>query len=188
LQYSVSHGLAYVIVVSLFAHRSGAHVNPAITLVHVLARRLGLLVGLMYFAAQSEFVCVCFCVCVCPDTAAVLGALVGAGFVDAMTGDRNAGSLGVQDPSSTFTNGENFGWEFFAVFVVVLVYMRNVNWRATPAGQFASDHGVFVYGAAITAVSLMAVRTLRFELGRGKKFFGGGAKQRAPISWLHVVG
>jgi glycerol uptake facilitator-like aquaporin len=159
LQYSVSHGLAYVVVVSLFAHRSGAHVNPAITLVHMLARRLGLLVGLLYFAAQRlEKIFFFFHLGFIDVVLAVLGALVGAGFVDAMTGDQNAGSLGVQDPSTTFTNGENFGWEFFAVFILVLVYMRNVNWRASPPGQFASDHSVFVYGATITAVSLMAVR------------------------------
>ncbi len=46
------HGLAYVVVGSVFAHRSGAHMNPAITLALVLTRRCSLLRGLGYIGLQ----------------------------------------------------------------------------------------------------------------------------------------
>ncbi len=84
--------------------------------------------------------------------------MVGGAFVDVMTGNVDATPLGIQPIYATLSEGEAFGWEFFAVFVVVLVYFRHVNWHAEPAGQFASESGALLYGASITAVTLMAVR------------------------------
>ncbi len=52
LEYAVTHGVAYLVLSSLFAHRSGAHMNPAVTLAQLVTRRIGPLVSVVFIGMQ----------------------------------------------------------------------------------------------------------------------------------------
>ncbi len=86
--------------------------------------------------------------------------MTGAAFVSVMAGRATAiNTVGMVPAHGELEPREAFGWEFFSMFVVGMVYFRHVNWHYTsPAGQFATEAGLWTYGMAITVASLMAVR------------------------------
>lgn len=49
---ALAHGLTLVFVICAFGHISGAHINPAVTLGFVVARRISVSLGIAYAAAQ----------------------------------------------------------------------------------------------------------------------------------------
>jgi len=52
LEVALAHGLVIAVMVSALGHISGGHFNPAITFGFLLTRRISLLLGLAYWAAQ----------------------------------------------------------------------------------------------------------------------------------------
>ena len=55
LQVALAWGFAYATLTQTFAHLSGAHMNPAITLSFLVTRRISLRVAIIYIAIQSKW-------------------------------------------------------------------------------------------------------------------------------------
>eukprot|EP00911_Craspedida_sp_UC1_P000219 UC1_evm2s165 len=100
LQTAAAIGMAYATLVHAFAHISGAHMNPAITVALLAARKIYVLQAFVYIIAQ------------------ILGAMAGAGILDAVTGMSKYANLGATSVPTDVTSGEAFGMELILTFVL----------------------------------------------------------------------
>jgi aquaporin-4 len=154
---ALAFGLAYAAILYCVRNVGDAHLNPSITIAMLITRRSSPISGLIYIVAQ------------------MLGALIGAGLVYALTasayrqgGTRGGGGVGDQPvggihlppeywwpggctvPSEHTTEGQAFAVEMFAtfffVFVVFAAYDKTKAERLTPAAPFIVG---LTYSAAI---------------------------------------
>ncbi|MBZ5501802.1 MAG: aquaporin [Acidobacteriia bacterium] len=134
---ALAYGLAVALMTSAFAHISGAHLNPAITVAQWVSRRMGTWTGLCYCAAQ------------------LAGALAGAALLAAILPDTLWRPVGLGTPNLTtdFTRAHGMLLEGVLTFVVVLVAF------AKPMDARGLSHQVaaFAIGLTVAACSLVGV-------------------------------
>ena len=124
---ALAHGLAIFVAVCAFAHISGAHFNPAITIAMAATKRIALVDGLAYIVAQ------------------ILGGAAAALLAQYAYGD--AWTAGVPALAATATSTQGILVEAIATFALVTVVMGvAVDGR----GTFAAVAGLPI-GLVITA-------------------------------------
>merc|ERR1711959_88987 len=122
----VMNGLMLIVIIWMTAEWSGGHVNPAVTAGLMISGNCEIVAGILYMVVQ-------FC-----------GALIGAVLTSAMS-SMEFNNCGGADPEK-LSDGESFGWELFATFVLVwTVHMTAVS--KPGAGNTAP----FAIGLAIAA-------------------------------------
>merc|ERR1712093_120957 len=122
----VMNGLMLIVIIWMMAEWSGGHVNPAVTAGLMISGNCEIVAGILYMVVQ-------FC-----------GALIGAVLTSAMS-SMEFNNCGGADPEK-LSDGESFGWELFATFVLVwTVHMTAVS--KPGAGNTAP----FAIGLAIAA-------------------------------------
>jgi MIP family channel proteins len=128
---AVAYGLATGVMVTAFAHVSGGHLNPAVTVGLWVTRRIGTLQSIFYCLAQ------------------LLGSLAGAYLLAAIIPDQawRPIGLGTPDLATDFTRWHAMALEAAMAFVVVLVYFATV---LDERGAFDKVAG-FGVGLAVTA-------------------------------------
>ncbi|MBU6347887.1 MAG: aquaporin [Actinomycetales bacterium] len=124
---ALAHGLAIFVAICAFAHISGAHFNPAITLAMAATKRISLVDGLAYIVAQ------------------LLGGTAAALLAQYAYGD--AWSAGVPTLASTATLTQGILVEAIATFALVIVVMGVA---VDQRGTFAAVAGLPI-GLVITA-------------------------------------
>eukprot|EP00051_Salpingoeca_urceolata_P014120 m.178844 g.178844 ORF g.178844 m.178844 type:complete len:286 (+) comp17986_c1_seq2:1837-2694(+) len=135
---ALGFGFAYTTMSHIFGHISAAHMNPATTLAFLVARKIGM----------SQFVCYI--------VAQLLGSLIGAGVLDAVTGGDDLNDLGVTRVSDALTSGEAFGLEFVITFVYVITLFSIIDPEHVRRGSL--QVGAHNHGFAAAAITLFAYK------------------------------
>lgn len=107
---ALAYGLATAFMVTAFAHVSGGHLNPAVTIGLWVTRRIGTLQGLFYCLAQ------------------LLGSVVAAYLLVAIVPEQvwRPIGLGTPDLAMDFTRWHAMALEAAMAFFVVLVYFATI--------------------------------------------------------------
>ena len=134
---ALAYGLAVALMTSAFAHISGAHLNPAITVAQWVSRRMGTWTGLCYCAAQ------------------LAGALAGAALLAAILPDTLWRPVGLGTPNLTtdFTRAHGMLLEGVLTFFVVLVAFA----KTLDARGLSQQVAAFAIGLTVAAGSLVGV-------------------------------
>lgn len=137
VQIALAFGLTYAVITHCFAHISGAHINPVVTLALLVTRKIKMARAVCYVGAQ------------------ILGAVVGAAILDSVTGEEDMASLGALRVSSSLKSGEAFGLEFMLTFMLVVVIFATIDPERLVAGSVNS--GPLHIGLAVTAAHLFGL-------------------------------
>lgn len=89
LQISMAFGLAIATLIQSFGHISGTHVNPAVTVAFFVGNQISIFRLLFYVAVQ------------------LIGAIVGAGMIYALTPSKVHGTLALNDVSLLICSGND---------------------------------------------------------------------------------
>ncbi len=100
---AIAHGLAIAILVSATARWSGGHINPAVTISAVVTRKIGVIKGVMYAAAQ------------------LTGASIGALLLAAVIPDASEGTLGAHALGPGISASAGLVVEIVLTFILVFV-------------------------------------------------------------------
>ena len=137
VQIALAFGLTYATITHCFAHVSGAHINPAVTTALLVTRKIKLRLAASYIVSQ------------------MLGAVVGAAILNAVTGYDEMASLGALRVAPSLKSGEAFGMEFMLTFVLVVVIFATIDPERLVAGSVNS--GPLHIGLAVTAAHMIGV-------------------------------
>lgn len=163
---ATAHGLAFAIMVTIFAATSGGHLNPAVTLSAWVGRRIESSDAAGYVVAQ------------------VLGALAGAGLLRAIFSEAQWRISKIGTPSMAAGLGDGKGLLIEAVFTFFLclaVWGTGIDERGSKVGGFAIGLTLFVsilVAGSLTGAGLNPARFL------GPAILGGGLSDW----WLYVLG
>lgn len=170
LAVAVAFGFVLVMVVYAFGPVSGAHVNPAVTLAMVIARRQPLAEAVGYWAAQVVGAVL---------GAAVLKILVSAGGVTDQTG--SLGANGFDNGHIGLAGALVFEVVATAVFVLVILLVTDKAATVGAAGLAigASLTAIHAWGIPLDGTSVNPARSL------GPALFAGGTALSQV--WLFVL-
>ncbi|XP_069089417.1 aquaporin-2-like [Pleurodeles waltl] len=127
LQIALTFGLGIGTMVQTMGHISGAHLNPAVTLSFLVGSQISLLRAVFYIMGQ------------------MLGAVVGAALLYALTPEAVRGSFGVNMPNSNVSAGQAFAVELILTLQLVLcVFASTDSQRTDNVGSPALSIGLSV--------------------------------------------
>lgn len=109
LQIAICFGLSVGTIVWSIAHISGGHINPAVTLALLAARKISLAKAVFFVIFQ------------------LVGAVVGAGILMGLTPKDLRGGLGLTTVSEKIDPGMGVGVEIFITFVLVLTVFASID-------------------------------------------------------------
>jgi len=144
---ALAYGLATAIMVSAFAHISGAHLNPAVTIGCWVTKRVGTIQAIFYCVAQ------------------LLGGIAGAYLLTAIVAEQiwRPIGLGTPDLPSDFTRWHAMLLEGVLAFVLVIAYFATIlDERGT-----LNKVGGFAVGLAVSAEVLAATAFLGGTVATG---------------------
>ncbi|KAH1030035.1 neurogenic protein big brain [Dendroctonus ponderosae] len=149
---AITSGFVMMFLTQFFAHVSGAHVNPAVTIAMGLIKRISLLRTCMFMISQCG------------------GAIAGAAFLYGVTvpgyhGYQENLSSAVGHPSNIFTSWERFGIELTLTFLVVFSYLISMDTYRKYIGTSA-----ITIGATYCACSLVFMPYLNPARALGPAF------------------
>jgi len=109
--YAMSFGLTVYAVASSIGDVSGAHINPAVTFSMILTGNIAVIQGILYMVVQF------------------IGGIAGAGFLYAMTGEKNYnGGLGL---NPVLPEASGFFYEMFGTMFLVFVVFNTAIWASS---------------------------------------------------------
>lgn len=141
VQISLAFGLAVATAVWNLAHVSGGHVNPAVTIAMLCARRISVVRAALYVFAQCA------------------GAVAGAAALAGLTPMALHGGLGTTTVSSALTKQQGFGVEVVITFVLVLTVFACCDSKRTDLNGSAP----LTIGLSVTLCHLFAVSPVFFS-------------------------
>jgi aquaporin TIP len=165
---ALAYGLATAIMVTCFAHISGGHLNPAVTIGLWVTRRIGTL--------QSVFYCV----------AQLLGSIAAAYLLVAIVPDQiwRPVGLGTPDLATDFTRWHAMSLEAAMAFIVVLVYFATI---LDERGAFSKVAG-FAVGLAVMANVFVAAPFVGASAANPARSFGTALASRhwqnSGVYWI----
>lgn len=177
LTISLAFGFSVGTIVWMIGHISGGHINPAVTIGLVAARRITIIRGVLYIGAQ------------------VLGALIGAAILGALTPGDNP-SLGhctvtrpVLDVDGTvLTPGINtlqaFGVELMEGFILVFVVFSSIDANRTGLGGSIP----LTVGIAIAMCHLWAIKLTGSAMNPARALGPAILRDDLGDQWLYWAG
>jgi MIP family channel proteins len=169
---AIAYGSATAIMVTAFAHISGGHLNPAVTIGFWVTKRLGTIQSVLYCVAQ------------------LLGAVAAAYLLTAIIPDQAWRPIGLSTPDlgPDFTRWHAMVLEGIMAFILVAVYFATV---LDDRGAFNKVAG-FAVGLAVAADVLVAApflgasavnpaRTLATTLASRHNWHGHGVFWVGPL-------
>nr|ACO10737.1 Aquaporin AQPAe.a [Caligus rogercresseyi] len=134
---SIAFGISVASAAQAFGHISGCHINPAVTIGLFFGRKIGLLKGLLYIAAQ------------------LLGGLSGAFILYLISNKsvRGASRIGMTAIDANLSPFQGFAVEFFITFILVLVVFG----AAGDENNDVKGSPPLAIGLSITACHLLAI-------------------------------
>ena len=144
---ALAHGLAIVALVSATAKISGGHLNPAVTFAAILTRRITVIKGLMYVAAQ------------------LIGAVIGALLLAVAVPDAVEGTLGAHALGPGVSAGIGIVAEVVLTFALVFVVFATAMDPKGPGSLAPVAIGLAVLvdhlvGVPLTGASMNPARSL----------------------------
>lgn len=133
---SLCFGLAVATVVWCIGHVSGGHVNPAVTVGLLATRKISLVRGIVFVAAQ------------------LVGAIAGSGLLRVLTPTGVQGNLGMTEVDKTLRVEQGFGVEFMITFILVFTVFASCDSKRTDLNGSAP----LTIGLCVTLCHLFAVR------------------------------
>lgn len=103
VQVALAFGITIATMAQAFGHVSGCHLNPAVTIGMFAAGKISLVKAACYVVTQ------------------LIGAICGAGLLEALTPTQFHNSMGVTSLHPSLTPAQGFGIEFFTTFSLVIV-------------------------------------------------------------------
>jgi aquaporin TIP len=160
LAIALGYGLAVAVMTSALGHISGGHFNPAVTLAFLLARRITVLLAIVYWLLQFA--------------AAALAAL----FLRWVFAEqvRNAIDLGV--PTATIDNWKAVAVEAMLTFFLVWVFFATT---ADPRGSFKQIAGLAI--GLTVAVGVLAAGPITGAAMNPARVFGPQLVQHDWTNW-----
>lgn len=155
VQISLAVGVIVATMVQCTGHISGGHLNPAVSCAMLVTGKMALIRALLYIVAQ------------------VLGAIVGAGILKALTPEDMHGALGQVLVQSKLNPVQGFGVEFLLTFVLVLTVFA-----------VCDDHRGDLKGSAPLAIGLSVAACHLF----GIKYTGASMNSARAIGPAVVTG
>lgn len=148
VQISLAFGLAVATVVWNVAHISGGHVNPAVTVAMLCARRISIVRAVLYVFAQCA------------------GAVTGAAVLAALTPATVHGGLGTTTVSALLTKEQGFGIEAVITFVLVLTVFACCDANRTDLNGSAP----LAIGLSVTLCHLFAIKYTGSSMNPARSF------------------
>jgi MIP family channel proteins len=131
---ALAHGLAIALLVYATGHLSGGHLNPAVTLAAVVARKIGPVKGAMYVVSQ------------------LAGAILAALLLLYVMPDAVEGNLGAHGLGTGVSVGMGFTMELVLTFLLVFVVFSAAMDKRGPGVL-----GPLAVGLAVLVIHLVAV-------------------------------
>ncbi|KAL1493153.1 hypothetical protein ABEB36_011265 [Hypothenemus hampei] len=149
---ALTSGFVMIFLTQFFAHVSGAHVNPAVTIAMGVIKRISILRTCMFTISQCG------------------GGIAGAAFLYGVTvpgyhGSQENLSSAVEHPTNIFTSWERFGIEFTLTFLVVFSYLITMDTYRKYTGT-----GAITIGAAYCACTFVFMPYLNPARALGPSF------------------
>ncbi|CAH1780060.1 unnamed protein product [Owenia fusiformis] len=135
IRVSLTFTFTVTTMIAITADVSGGHINPAVTIAMLVARRI------------SVFRCLTYIVFQC------VGGIAGAVLLRAIVGEDNANSLGATMVDSKLTYSQGFGIEFIITFILIMTVFAITD----PARNDNLGSGPLHVGIAIGMGHLLAV-------------------------------
>lgn len=148
VQLSLTSGLAVATIIWCLADVSGAHINPAVTLPMLLARRISLARALMYVFAQC------------------VGAMGAATLAKAVTPEKFRGTLAVNMLHPDVTPGAGLTMEAMITFVLVFTVFATCDTKRTDL----KGSGPLAVGLSVTMAHLVAIRYTGSSMNPARTF------------------
>lgn len=164
---ALTFGLTIASVVWVFSHISGGHVNPAVTLAALFTRRVSIIRGFLYIAAQ------------------IIGGITGAGMLYGLTPTAwQASNLGVNVVNADATSSQGFGVEMIATFLFVLTFFASQdNKRSDLQGS-----APLTIGLAAVVCHLFALPVTKAGLNPARSFGPAVIAASWEHHWVFWVG
>ena len=135
---SFSFGLVVGTIVWSIAHVSGGHINPAVTIGLLIARKITFVRAVLYIVAQCA------------------GAIAGSGILYGVTPSAGSDALGVNGLQGNVDVGQGIGVEFMITFTLVLTVLASIDENRTDIKGSAP----LTIGLAVVLGHLLAVSVL----------------------------
>jgi len=147
LHISLAFGFSVGTIVWMIGHISGGHINPAVTIGLVVARRITFIRGVLYIGAQ------------------ILGAIIGAAILKALTPGDDP-SLGLCSVATGISTLQAFGIELIEAFILVFTVFSSIDsCRTGLGGSVPLTVGISIsmchlWAIALTGSGMNPARTL----------------------------
>ncbi|KAL8616386.1 hypothetical protein ACOMHN_032240 [Nucella lapillus] len=166
VQISLAFGLSVATMLWVFAHISGGHFNPALTLATLATRRVSIIRGLLYIVAQ------------------VLGGILGSGILYGLTPAGKRGSLGATMVMGEVQPAQAFGVELLITFVFVMAYFAS---RDSERTDLAGSYPLTV-GLAVVVCHLFAINFTGAGMNSARSFGPAVIMNVWENHWVYWVG
>ncbi|XP_042303536.1 aquaporin-5-like [Sceloporus undulatus] len=163
LQISLSFGLTISTLVQAFGHVSGTHINPAVTVAYFVGNQISAIRLAFYVVLQ------------------LLGAIIGAGILYAVTPRHVRGTLALNDLSLDTSPGEALVVEIILTFTVVMCIFSATDKRRTDS----RGNSALSIGLAVTMAHLMGIYYTGCSINPARSF--GPAVITGTFSGAHWV-
>jgi aquaporin-4 len=166
VQISLSFGLGVATMVWCLAHISGGHINPAVTVAMLAARRISIVRAILYVFVQCA------------------GALAGAAALMALTPATLHGGFGLTTVSPLLTKEQGFGVEFVITFILVLTVFSCCDDKRTDLNGSAP----LTIGFAVTLCHLFAIKYTGSSMNPARSFGPAVIMGNWTDHWVYWVG
>lgn len=171
---ALSYGAIYATLMHSLARMSGGHINPAITISAVVARRITFSRGVLYIICQG------------------VGGIAGAATLSAMTSGVSPtgkyGNLGVGELSTSFNTGQVFGAELLMCTFITMSWLFLVEPRKAPFGRFQESSGPLVMGMIYFVCAAFTIRWDNVGLNPVRAFGPSAVNGNWDNQWVYWMG
>jgi len=166
VQISLTFGLAVATIVWGIAHVSGGHINPAVTMGMLLARKITVVRAVLYIVMQS------------------VGAVAGAALLRAVNPSYLKNDLCNTGVSENISSGQAFGVEFIITFVLVFTVFASCDKKRKDLAGSAP----LTIGLSVTLCHLAAIKYSGASMNPARSFGTAAVLSEWDNHWVYWCG
>uniref|UniRef100_A0A0B7ASU0 Aquaporin n=1 Tax=Arion vulgaris TaxID=1028688 RepID=A0A0B7ASU0_9EUPU len=166
VQIALSFGLSVATIVWSIAHISGGHINPAVTVAMLAARKISLAKGVFFILFQ------------------LIGAVVGAGILFGLTPSAYHENLGMTTVNREINLGQAIGVEMFITFVLVFTVFASCDSKR----RDLNGSTPLSIGFAVTMCHLWAINYTGSSMNTARSFGPALVMGQWDNHWVYWLG
>ncbi|CAG5116945.1 unnamed protein product, partial [Candidula unifasciata] len=166
VQIALCFGLTVGTIVWAIAHVSGGHINPAVTVAMLAARKISLAKAVFFILFQ------------------LVGAVVGAGLLFGLTPETHHGGLGTTTVNKKVNLGQAVGVEFFITFVLVFTVFASCDSKRRDLNGSAP----LAIGLSVTTCHLWAIDYTGSSMNTARSFGPALVMGEWEDHWVYWLG